>query len=65
MMPEVDGDLSVLLDQVILESGQAVEDYHKGKKAAFGRIMGNAMKACVGYRPQEVKPLLESKLERK
>lgn len=65
LLEEVDGDLFSILERVVAENAPAAHDYRSGKKAAFGRIMGGAMKACQGRaNPQEVKKLLESLLDR-
>jgi hypothetical protein len=63
LMEEVDGDLTEIIKRVLNESEQAVKDYKCGKKAAFGRIMGNAMKACMGKgRPNQIREALERML---
>jgi hypothetical protein len=63
MLEEVGSDLRGIVAKVLSENAQAVQDYKSGKQAAFGRLMGNAMKACKGCgKPPEVKVLLEEML---
>ena len=58
------GALEAIVDQVLAANAKIVEDYRGGKKAAFGRLMGESMKASGGKaNPQVVKDLLTKKLE--
>ena len=57
------GALESIVDQVLAANEKIAADYRGGKKAAFGRLMGEAMKASGGKaNPQIVKDLLTKKL---
>ena len=58
------GALETIVDQVLAANEKIAADYRGGKKAAFGRLMGETMKASGGKaNPQIVKDLLTKKLE--
>jgi aspartyl-tRNA(Asn)/glutamyl-tRNA(Gln) amidotransferase subunit B len=55
--------IEAFVDQAIAANPKTVEDYRGGKKAAFGRLMGEAMKASGGKaNPALVKDILLKKL---
>jgi aspartyl-tRNA(Asn)/glutamyl-tRNA(Gln) amidotransferase subunit B len=55
--------IEAFVDQALAANAKAVEDYRGGKKASFGRLMGEAMKASGGKaNPQLVKEILLKKL---
>ena len=55
--------IEAFVDQALAANARTVEDYKGGKKAAFGRLMGEAMKASGGKaNPQLVKEILLKKL---
>ena len=55
--------LETIVDQVMAANAQTVEDYRSGKKAAFGRLIGESMKASGGKaNPQVVRAILTRKL---
>jgi len=55
--------IEAFVDQALAANAKAVEDYRGGKKASFGRLMGEAMKASGGKaNPQVVKDILTRKL---
>jgi aspartyl-tRNA(Asn)/glutamyl-tRNA(Gln) amidotransferase subunit B len=57
------GAIEAFVDQALAANARTVEDYKSGKKAAFGRLMGEAMKASGGKaNPQLVKEILLKKL---
>jgi aspartyl-tRNA(Asn)/glutamyl-tRNA(Gln) amidotransferase subunit B len=57
------GALEKIVDQVLAANEKTAADYRGGRKAAFGRLMGEAMKASGGKaNPQVVKDLLTKKL---
>jgi aspartyl-tRNA(Asn)/glutamyl-tRNA(Gln) amidotransferase subunit B len=57
------GAIEAFVDQALAANAKTVEDYRGGKKAAFGRLMGEAMKASGGKaNPQLVKEILLKKL---
>jgi aspartyl-tRNA(Asn)/glutamyl-tRNA(Gln) amidotransferase subunit B len=60
------GDSSAIeafVDQALAANPKAAQDYRGGKKASFGRLMGEAMKASGGKaNPQVVKEILLKKL---
>ena len=57
------GAIEAFVDQALAANAKAVEDYRGGKKASFGRLMGEAMKASGGKaNPQVVKDILTRKL---
>ena len=57
------GAIEAFVDQAIAANSKTVEDYRGGKKAAFGRLMGEAMKASGGKaNPALVKDILQKKL---
>jgi aspartyl-tRNA(Asn)/glutamyl-tRNA(Gln) amidotransferase subunit B len=57
------GAVEAFVDQALAANARTVEDYKGGKKAAFGRLMGEAMKASGGKaNPQLVKEILLKKL---
>jgi aspartyl-tRNA(Asn)/glutamyl-tRNA(Gln) amidotransferase subunit B len=57
------GALDALVEQVIAANERTAADYRAGKKAAIGRLIGEAMKASGGKaNPQLVRQLLERKL---
>ena len=57
------GALETIVDTVLAANAKIVEDYRGGKKAAFGRLMGESMKASGGKaNPQVVKEILTRKL---
>ena len=57
------GAIEAFVDQAIAANPKTVEDYRGGKKAAFGRLMGEAMKASGGKaNPALVKEILLKKL---
>jgi len=57
------GALEAIVDQVLAANAKIAADYRGGKKAAFGRLMGETMKASGGKaNPQIVKDLLTKKL---
>jgi aspartyl-tRNA(Asn)/glutamyl-tRNA(Gln) amidotransferase subunit B len=57
------GAIEAFVDQALAANAKAVEDYRGGKKASFGRLMGEAMKASGGKaNPQVVKEILLKKL---
>jgi aspartyl-tRNA(Asn)/glutamyl-tRNA(Gln) amidotransferase subunit B len=57
------GAIEAFVDQALAANARTVEDYKGGKKAAFGRLMGEAMKASGGKaNPQVVKEILLKKL---
>ena len=57
------GAIEAFVDQALAANARTVEDYKGGKKAAFGRLMGEAMKASGGKaNPQLVKEILLKKL---
>jgi aspartyl-tRNA(Asn)/glutamyl-tRNA(Gln) amidotransferase subunit B len=57
------GAIEAFVDQAIAANAKAVEDYRGGKKASFGRLMGEAMKASGGKaNPAVVKEILQKKL---
>jgi aspartyl-tRNA(Asn)/glutamyl-tRNA(Gln) amidotransferase subunit B len=57
------GALEAIVDQVLAANAKIAEDYRSGKKAAFGRLMGETMKVSGGKaNPQVVKDLLTRKL---
>jgi len=57
------GAVEAFVDQAFAANARTVEDYRGGKKAAFGRLMGEAMKASGGKaNPQLVKEILLKKL---
>ena len=57
------GAIEAFVDQAIAANSKTVEDYRGGKKAAFGRLMGEAMKASGGKaNPALVKEILLKKL---
>jgi aspartyl-tRNA(Asn)/glutamyl-tRNA(Gln) amidotransferase subunit B len=52
-----------IVNQVLAANARIAEDYKGGKKAAFGRLMGESMKASGGKaNPQVVKAILARKL---
>jgi aspartyl-tRNA(Asn)/glutamyl-tRNA(Gln) amidotransferase subunit B len=52
-----------IVNQVLAANARIAEDYKGGKKAAFGRLMGESMKASGGKaNPQVVKAILTRKL---
>jgi aspartyl-tRNA(Asn)/glutamyl-tRNA(Gln) amidotransferase subunit B len=55
--------IEAIVDQVLAANARTAEDYKGGKKAAFGRLMGESMKASGGKaNPQVVKAILIRKL---
>jgi aspartyl-tRNA(Asn)/glutamyl-tRNA(Gln) amidotransferase subunit B len=57
------GAVEAFVDQALAANSKTVEDYRGGKKAALGRLMGEAMKASGGKaNPQLVRALLLKKL---
>jgi len=57
------GALEAVVDQVLAANAKIADDYRSGKKAAFGRLMGESMKASAGKaNPQVVKDILTRKL---
>jgi aspartyl-tRNA(Asn)/glutamyl-tRNA(Gln) amidotransferase subunit B len=55
--------IEAIVDQVLAANAKIAEDYKGGKKAAFGRLMGESMKASGGKaNPQVVKAILTRKL---
>jgi aspartyl-tRNA(Asn)/glutamyl-tRNA(Gln) amidotransferase subunit B len=57
------GAIEAFVDQALAANAKAVEDYRGGKKASFGRLMGEAMKASGGKaNPAVVKEILLRKL---
>jgi len=57
------GTLEAIVEKVIADNPGPAADYRGGKKAAIGRLMGEAMKASGGKaNPQVVRSLLEEKL---
>ena len=57
------GAIEAFVDKALAANARTVEDYKGGKKAAFGRLMGEAMKASGGKaNPQLVKEILLKKL---
>jgi aspartyl-tRNA(Asn)/glutamyl-tRNA(Gln) amidotransferase subunit B len=57
------GAIEAFVDQALAANAKAVEDYRGGKKASFGRLMGEAMKASGGKaNPALVKEILLKKL---
>jgi aspartyl-tRNA(Asn)/glutamyl-tRNA(Gln) amidotransferase subunit B len=55
--------IEAIVDQVLAANARIAEDYKGGKKAAFGRLMGESMKASGGKaNPQVVKAILTRKL---
>jgi aspartyl-tRNA(Asn)/glutamyl-tRNA(Gln) amidotransferase subunit B len=57
------GAIEAIVDQILAANPKTVEDYRGGKKAAFGRLMGETMKASAGKaNPQIVKDILTRKL---
>jgi aspartyl-tRNA(Asn)/glutamyl-tRNA(Gln) amidotransferase subunit B len=57
------GAIEAIVDQILAANPKTVEDYRGGKKAAFGRLMGETMKASAGKaNPQVVKEILTRKL---
>ena len=55
--------IEAFVDQALAANARTVEDYKGGKRAAFGRLMGEAMKASGGKaNPQLVKEILLKKL---
>jgi aspartyl-tRNA(Asn)/glutamyl-tRNA(Gln) amidotransferase subunit B len=55
--------IEAFVDQALAANAKAVEDYRGGKKASFGRLMGEAMKASGGKaNPAVVKEILLRKL---
>jgi aspartyl-tRNA(Asn)/glutamyl-tRNA(Gln) amidotransferase subunit B len=55
--------IEAFVDQALAANAKAVEDYRGGKKASFGRLMGEAMKASGGKaNPALVKEILLKKL---
>lgn len=49
-----------ILQGILSANQKAVEDYLGGRKAAFGHLMGEAMRACPkGTQPKDVKSKLE------
>jgi len=57
------GAIEAFVDQALAANAKAVEDYRGGKKASFGRLMGEAMKASGGKaNPALVKDILQKKL---
>ena len=57
------GAIEAIVDHVLAANPKTVEDYRGGKKAAFGRLMGETMKASAGKaNPQIVKDILTRKL---
>jgi len=57
------GAIEAFVDQALAANPKAAEDYRGGKKASFGRLMGEAMKASGGKaNPAVVKEILLRKL---
>jgi aspartyl-tRNA(Asn)/glutamyl-tRNA(Gln) amidotransferase subunit B len=57
------GAIEAFVDSCLAANSKTVEDYRGGKKAAFGRLMGEAMKASGGKaNPALVKEILLKKL---
>jgi aspartyl-tRNA(Asn)/glutamyl-tRNA(Gln) amidotransferase subunit B len=57
------GAIEAIIDQVLAANAKIADDYRSGKKAAFGRLMGESMKASGGKaNPQIVKDILTRKL---
>ena len=57
------GAIEAFVDKALAANARTVEDYKGGKKAAFGRLMGEAMKASGGKaNPQLVKEIHLKKL---
>jgi len=55
--------IEAFVDQALAANSKTAEDYRGGKKAAFGRLMGEAMKASGGKaNPQLVREILLRKL---
>jgi len=55
--------IEAIVNQVLAANARIAEDYKGGKKAAFGRLMGESMKASGGKaNPQVVKAILTRKL---
>jgi aspartyl-tRNA(Asn)/glutamyl-tRNA(Gln) amidotransferase subunit B len=55
--------IEAIVDEVLAANARIAEDYKGGKKAAFGRLMGESMKASGGKaNPQVVKAILTRKL---
>jgi aspartyl-tRNA(Asn)/glutamyl-tRNA(Gln) amidotransferase subunit B len=59
-----DGVLSGVVDGVLAAHGDAVQQYRNGKKAAFGFLVGEAMKASSGHAdPRRLSQLLRAALD--
>ena len=59
-----EGAIEAIIDQVLAANAQTVADYRGGKKAAAGRLIGEAMKASAGKaNPQVVRAILTRKLD--
>lgn len=59
-LKEFELDLEEIIGKIVSREVGAVEDYKSGKKAAFGHLMGIAMKELKDYdNPKEVKQILE------
>jgi aspartyl-tRNA(Asn)/glutamyl-tRNA(Gln) amidotransferase subunit B len=59
-----DGVLSGVVDGVLAAHGDAVQQYRNGKKAAFGFLVGEAMKASSGQAdPRRLSQLLRAALD--
>jgi aspartyl-tRNA(Asn)/glutamyl-tRNA(Gln) amidotransferase subunit B len=57
------GAVEAFVDAALAANSKTVEDYRGGKKAALGRLMGEAMKASGGKaNPRVVRALLLKKL---
>jgi aspartyl-tRNA(Asn)/glutamyl-tRNA(Gln) amidotransferase subunit B len=58
-----ESEIEAIVDKVLAANARIAEDYRGGKKAAFGRLMGESMKASGGKaNPQVVKAILTRKL---
>jgi aspartyl-tRNA(Asn)/glutamyl-tRNA(Gln) amidotransferase subunit B len=58
-----ESEIEAIVDKVLAANARIAEDYRGGKKAAFGRLMGESMKASGGKaNPQVVKAVLTRKL---
>ena len=58
-----ESEIEAIVDKVLAANAKITEDYKGGKKAAFGRLMGESMKASGGKaNPQVVKAILTRKL---
>ncbi len=54
LLAEIDGDLKAIVAKVLSDNIAAVNDFKSGKQAAFGRLMGNTMKAWQASRDQKI-----------